>query len=172
MGTRHQEDQRSLCRWMLQTKGCSPLLGIMRQKDHIHLELTIAAVFPTTCWKMPKNEVSIDKSRTERRDKGNREMRKFQWHHLTARSSWATVKYPLNFPMHDSVNFSPLRSLEVEVLFPDNAKDPGPCSTWLKADESTTYREPTKCPIWWGTSTCIILTHFYSHARKNISISQ
>lgn len=45
-------------------KGYFPFLGIMRHKDHIHLEFTIA-VFPTMGWKLSKNKASIGKSRTE-----------------------------------------------------------------------------------------------------------
>lgn len=42
----------------------------------IHLEFRTAA-FSTMCWKLPKNEASIDKSRTEKQDKRNREMKRF-----------------------------------------------------------------------------------------------
>lgn len=39
---------------------------------YLPLEFTIAA-FSTMCWKLSKNEASIDKSRNERWDKGARE---------------------------------------------------------------------------------------------------
>lgn len=58
-------------------ESCSPFLGILRYKDQIHLEFTIA-VFSTPCWKLPKNKASMDKRRTESWDQERGEMGRFQ----------------------------------------------------------------------------------------------